>query len=97
MPEKTSDTGIWLTDDGKVVKKQPTGGSTQLVRPGGRITDAVQARLDSLDAKPDAPAVPAHEALGNPVEVNTEDSGSIETAVTSDQLAPTPKKAAAKK
>lgn len=67
MPDKTSDSGIWLTDDGKVVKKQPQGSATQLVRPGGVITGHAQARMDALDADPDAKPLSAAEALGNPV------------------------------
>jgi hypothetical protein len=92
--DKTSNTGLWLTDDGKVVKKQPKGSATQLVRPGGQLTAAVQAQIDSLDADPDADPIPAHVALGNPAEVDTSDSGQIQ-AVSTDDLAP--KKAPAKK
>jgi hypothetical protein len=91
--DKTSTTGLWLDADGKVVKKQPKGAATQLVRPGGRISAAVQARIDSLDAT-DAEAVPAHEVLGNPAEVDQSDPGQIQ-AVTSEDLQP--KKAPAKR
>lgn len=52
MADKTSESGLWLTDDGKVVKKLPEGGATQLVRPGGRITEAVQARIDASENTP---------------------------------------------
>lgn len=92
MADNTSKTGLWLTDDGKVVKSQPKGSATQLVREGGRLTDAVQARIDSLDADPDAPAIPAHEAMGNPFEAATEDSGQIETAVSTDDVKPAAKR-----
>lgn len=69
MADKTSDTGLWLDDDsGKVVTKQPKGGATQLVRPGGRITQAAQIRIEATEADPNAPAVSAAEALGNPLE-----------------------------
>lgn len=92
--DKTSKSGIWIDDaTGKVVKSQPRGGSTQLVRPGGRITDAVQAQIDSLDADPNADPIPAHVALGNPAEVSDE-AGQIQ-AITSEDL--TPKKAPAKR
>lgn len=66
MTDKTSDSGIWIDDaTGKVVKKAPERG-TQLVRPGGTITGYAQARIDALDADPDAKPIPAYEALGNP-------------------------------
>lgn len=89
--DKTSETGLWIDDaTGKVVKKQPKGGATQLVRPGGRITAAVQARIDSIDADPDAEAIPAHEVLGNP-EAVVEDGGAIQP-VTSDAVKPAAKR-----
>ncbi|HYF71366.1 MAG TPA: hypothetical protein VD864_01020 [Nocardioides sp.] len=87
MTDKTSDTGLWLTDDGKVVKKQPKGGGTQLVRPGGAITAAAQLRIDSASADPDAKPIPAHEALGNPVEVAIDDEP-VEKTVTTDAAKP---------
>lgn len=69
MPDKTSETGIWIDDaTGKVVKRAPSRG-TQLVRPGGTITPYAQFRLDTLDTDSDAKPLSAAEALGNPVPV----------------------------
>jgi hypothetical protein len=78
--DKTSTTGLWLDADGKVVKSQPRGGATQLVRPGGQITAAAQARIDAAGAPTDAPAVSASEALNGPVEAP------MEAAVTTDDI-----------
>lgn len=94
MADKTSDSGLWLDDNGKVVKKQPKGAGTQLVRPGGRVTAAVEAQIARLDEDPDAAPIPAHVALGNPEAVDESDPGQIQ-AVTSGDLQP--KKAPAKK
>lgn len=42
----THDTGLWLTEDGKVVDSPPEGASTQLVAKGGEISAAAKARLE---------------------------------------------------
>lgn len=95
MADKTSDTGLWLTEDGKVVTERPRGAATQLVRPGGRVTSAVQARIDSLSADPDAPAVSAAAALGNPEP--GEPVTSEPDAVSTDDVQARPARKAAKK
>lgn len=89
--DNTAKTDLWLDrETGKVVKKQPSRG-TLLAREGSKISPAAQVRIDSLDADPDAEPVPAHQALGNPVEAATEDGG-IEKAVTTDSVKPAAKR-----
>lgn len=94
MAQETSKTGMWIDDEsGKVVTKAPHRG-TQLVRPGGRVTAAVQARIDSLDADPDAPAVSAAEVLGNDPDPTYEDVVDI---VEAQPAKPAPAKKSTKK
>lgn len=95
--DNTAKTDLWLDrETGKVVKSQPARG-TLIARKGSKIQVGAQVRLDALDADPDADPVPAHEALGNPVEAATEDSGQVETAVTTDSVKPAAKRAAKRK
>lgn len=92
MADDTAKTDLWVDrETGKVVKKQPQRG-TLLAREGSKLSAAAQSRIDAMDADPDAPAVPAHEALGNPLEAATEDDGGVERAVTTDAAKPAAKR-----
>lgn len=93
----TSDTGVWIDDaSGKVVFKRPRGSGTQLVQPGGEISNAAVIRADELGATiPGADKPTRQRSLA--VETADEPSGDVEKAVTTDTAKPATKRAAARK
>lgn len=84
----TSETGVWIDDaSGKVVFKRPQGSGTQLVQPGGEISDAAVLRAEELGATiPGADKPKRQRTLS--VETAEEPVGDVETAVTTDTAKP---------
>lgn len=76
-----SDTGIWLTDDGDVVYKQPRGRATQLVAKGGEIGAAARSRIAALGLDVDLPEPDATDRPQKAVTVETAtEPEAVETA-----------------